>query len=75
MEAFKTFLDNLNLGKPAKLGQLFMVPVLGSDKHNADYYNLSNTLEKGNAEITEVSESGNVPKLLFKIGPINPYFL
>ena len=75
MEAFKTFLDDLNLGKPAKLGKLFMVPVLGSDKHNADYYNLSNTLEKGNAEITEVSESGNVPKLLFKNRADKPILL
>ena len=45
------------------------------DKHNADYYNLSNTLEKGNAEITEVSESGNVPKILFKNRADKPILL
>ena len=75
MEAFNTFLDGLNFGKPAKLGKLFTVPVLGTEKHNSDYYNLSNTLEKGNAEITEVSESGNVPKILFKNRADKPILL
>ena len=75
MKEFSTFLDSLNLGKPAKLGNLFMVPVLGIEKHNTDYYNLSNTLEKGNAEITEVSESGNVPAILFKNRADKPILL
>ena len=58
MEAFNTFLDSLNLGKPAKLGNLFMVPVLGIEKHNTDYYNLSNTLKKAMLRLRKYQKAG-----------------
>ena len=66
MRELTTFLETINLGTPTKLGNLFMVPVIGTEKENANYYNLTGSLQEGTAEITEVSESGDVPKILFK---------
>ena len=39
-----------------------MVPVIGTEKENANYYNLTGSLQEGTAGIAEVSESGDVPK-------------
>ena len=51
-----------------------MVPVIGTER-NANYYNLTGSLKEGTAEITEVSESGDVPKILFKNRADKPILL
>ena len=75
MRELTKLLEKINLGAPTKLGNLFMVPVIGTEKENANYYNLTGSLKEGTAEITEVSESGDVPKILFKNRADKPILL
>jgi hypothetical protein len=59
------FLSSLTPGPAQTHRNLRMVPVLGSDVEPSGLLTLDEALGRGLAEVTEVSEEGDVPRLLF----------
>lgn len=58
-------LEGLRVGKPQAFRNLAIFPLLGEDEQGPDYLLLDEALEKGLAEVTEVSQAGTVPNLAF----------
>ena len=64
--AAKEALQNVSIGKPVFHGGLTVFPLQFQHEATAlDHIPLEDALQSGAVEITEVSESGNVPELLF----------
>ncbi len=62
---FKT-LESLELGTPISSENLTMVPLLTAAPAAPDYLLLDDALDAGLAEVTEISQGGSVPELLFR---------
>jgi len=58
-------LAGLTTGEPLAYRNLTVFPLLGEADGPPDYLSLRQALDDGVAEVREVSESGNVPELLF----------
>jgi hypothetical protein len=58
-------LENLALGEPQVFHHLAMFPLVAMPEKKPDYVPLAEALASGRARITEVSEGGHVPELLF----------
>lgn len=65
MHSVQTSLSSLQLGKPQSLENLTMVPLLATEDREPDYLTLDDALARGHARVTEVSDAGSVPELLF----------
>lgn len=65
MQVIDQALSSLRLGAPARFRNLAIFPLLADGPAKADYLLLEEALEAGLAEVTEVSDSGIVPELLF----------
>ncbi len=58
-------LESVQIGAPTSAGGLTMYPLLAAQTVSYDYLLLDECLERGLAEVTELSEFGSVPKLRF----------
>ena len=65
MNSIRNALDAVNIGEPTPSLNLTMHPLLTSGFREAKYIVLADALESGRASVTEISESGSVPKLAF----------
>lgn len=61
--AVNGLLTGLNLGKPAVVEGLALIPVFGNHNCNIDYLTLDEAVKTGALKITEISEGGSVPNL------------
>jgi len=68
MTIIQETIGNLDVGDPQHFANLTLFPLLSDRKVDADYLTLGEALEKEQVEISEVSDSGSVPELLFKNG-------
>jgi hypothetical protein len=75
MQIIHEHLSRSRLGEPAFHRDLWAVPLV-SDATGEPFYDLlEDALERGTARVTEVSEGGNVPELLFENHGNRPVFL
>jgi hypothetical protein len=66
MQALSSTLKALTIGTPITTGPLTLFPLLRADAPPAAYVLLDEALDAGLAEVTEISEGGSVPELLFR---------
>jgi hypothetical protein len=66
MQALSRALHSLEVGAPVAAGPLAVFPLLRADAAPAAYTLLDDALDAGLAEVTEVSDGGSVPELLFR---------
>lgn len=66
MHILSNTLESLDLGTPITSANLTMVPLLAQAPAAPDYLLLDDALDAGLAEVTEVSQGGSVPELLFR---------
>jgi hypothetical protein len=66
MQALSRALHSLDVGAPVAAGPLAVFPLLRADAAPAAYALLDEALDAGLAEVTEVSDGGSVPELLFR---------
>jgi hypothetical protein len=59
-------LEGLNFGEPLTSAGLTMVPISFAADHGPSWQTLADALAAGSAVITEVSDAGTVPQLLFR---------
>lgn len=62
----KDFIADLTIGAPMVSGRLTLYPLIKEHSSNPDYLTLDEALAAGFAKVTEVSEAGSVPELLFR---------
>jgi hypothetical protein len=65
MNAIKRAIREISVGQPAVAGNLAVFPLLNEKIEPPTYLTLPEALRAGAAHITEVSESGHVPRLMF----------
>ena len=65
MQPIAEALSSVTLGAPAQFRNLTVIPILTQQGRNAHYVLLDDALGRKLAHVTEVSESGSVPELLF----------
>lgn len=65
MNEIKQALGGLSISQPTIFKNLSVFPLISEAEHKADYLSLSEALRLGVAKITEISESGHVPRLSF----------
>jgi hypothetical protein len=65
MEELTQTLEALRVGTPVASANLTMVPLLTGQPTAPDYLLLDDALDAGLAEVTEISEGGSVPELVF----------
>ncbi len=65
MDAIAGALETVSLGGPAGHANLWVFPLVGGNGEPPDYLTLDEALEGGHARVTEVSEGGRVPELMF----------
>lgn len=75
MKAIETLLSSLNIGEPTVAGGMAVYPVFREDAGSMKYLLLDEALGGNLAHVTEVSESGHVPELLFENGSQEPVLL
>jgi hypothetical protein len=66
MQALSATLKALEIGSPIASGPLTVFPLLRADAPPAAYALLDEALDAGLAEVTEISDGGSVPELLFR---------
>lgn len=66
MQALSSTLKALEIGAPVAAGPLTLFPLLRADAPPAAYALLDEALDAGLAEVTEISDGGSVPELLFR---------
>lgn len=66
MQALSSTLKALEIGDPVTTGPLTVFPLLRADAPPAAYTLLDEALDAGQAEVTEISDGGSVPELLFR---------
>ena len=66
MNNINAVLNNLDLGKPLTHEGLSIFPLLRPEPFARDYLTLDEALAAHSAVITEISEGGSVPNLLFR---------
>jgi hypothetical protein len=65
MQPVAELLSRIKLGNPLQFQNLTLFPLLALNKNAPGYLLLDEALERKVAHVTEVSESGSVPELLF----------
>jgi len=65
MQHISDTLADLTVGEPITFQNMACFPLLGGESGPASYLTLDEALSEGNAEITEVSDSGSIPELRF----------
>ncbi len=65
MQIIESTLAGLGLGAPASFRNLIIFPLLAKSPGESAYLLLDEALERGLAQVTEVSEGGSVPELFF----------
>ncbi len=75
MEIITKTLGDLRIGAPVRVRNLAMFPLFGPTRPEPGYLTLDTALAAGTAEVTEVSETGSVPNLLFVNRGDTPVFL
>jgi hypothetical protein len=73
----KRFLDpaTLTLSRPQSAGELTVLPLLRPGTAEPGYLTLGEALARGLTRVTEVSEGGSVPQLLFINDAMRPVLL
>ena len=66
MNAIEQTLNDLQLGDPISHDGLTVHPLIRASMLDKDYLTLDEALKRDLAKVTEVSESGSVPQLLFR---------
>ena len=66
MQTISNTIDHLHLGNATTFEGLTVFPLFGDQDRTRDYLTLDEALEQKQARIIEVSESGDVPNLLFE---------
>jgi hypothetical protein len=66
LQALSSTLKALEIGTPITTGPLTLFPLLRTDAPLAAYALLDEALDAGLAEVTEISDGGSVPELLFR---------
>ena len=66
MNAIQQALSGLQLGEPLSHESLTVHPLIRASLTGKDYLTLDEALKLNVARVTEVSESGSVPQLLFR---------
>jgi hypothetical protein len=66
MQALSSALKALEIGSPIAAGPLTLFPLLRADAPPAAYALLDEALDAGLAEVSEISDGGSVPELLFR---------
>jgi len=64
LKSFQAYLRQVAIGEAIYHQNLTLFPLLGGDEENPAYVLLGPAIESGQAEVTEVSESGSVPELV-----------
>lgn len=63
MQILNELLDSITLGEPQVFEDVQVYPLLSNKRESAPFLELDEALEKGLAEVTEVSDGGSVPEL------------
>jgi hypothetical protein len=66
MHVINQTLESLNIGQAASFQNLTIFPLFGGPPRARDYLTLREAIERGLAQITEVSAGGSVPELCFE---------
>jgi hypothetical protein len=66
MSIIHDLLKTIEIGSSTTLENLTMYPLLGTSEQKLDYVTLDEALAAKTASVTEVSESGSIPDLLFR---------
>jgi ARG and Rhodanese-Phosphatase-superfamily-associated Protein domain len=66
MEILNNTLQSVSFGESQSHLNLSIIPLLRDSSETPDYITLDEALNTGNAQIMEVSDTGNVPELLFE---------
>jgi hypothetical protein len=66
MSIIHDLLKTIEIGSSTTFENLTMYPLLGTSKPKLDYITLDEALAAKTASVTEVSESGSIPDLLFR---------
>ena len=75
-KTFQNYINHLEFAQPQFIENVQILPILGKDFYSDRFGFLTDSLKKsGSAEITEVSDDGNVPKILFKNNGDRPILL
>lgn len=75
MDNFRNYINHLEFAQPQFIENVQILPILGKDFYSDRFGFLTDSLKNGFAEITEVSDDGNVPKILFKNNGDRPILL
>ena len=75
MDNFRNYINHLEFAQPQFIEDVQILPILGKDTYSDTFGFLTDSLKSGSAEITEVSDDGNVPKILFKNNGDRPILL
>lgn len=65
-EPGRNFLEGLRVGEPVQVRNVTMFPLVGADRPGPAYTTLHQALASRTAAVSEVSEGGSVPELLFR---------
>jgi hypothetical protein len=63
MQILNELLDSISVGNPQVFEEVQVFPLFSSQPESAPFLQLDEALKQGLAEITEVSDAGNVPQL------------
>ena len=66
MSIIHDLLRTIEIGSPTTFENLTMYPLLGTSEQKLEYITLDQALAAKTASVTEVSESGSVPDLIFR---------
>lgn len=75
METITKTLGELRIGEPVRFRNLAMFPLFGPSRAEPGYLTLDEALAARTVEVTEVSDAGSVPELLFVNRGDTPVFL
>lgn len=65
-EPARNFLEGLRVGDPVTVHNVTMFPLLGEDRPGPAYTTLHKALASKTASVSEISEGGSVPELMFR---------
>jgi hypothetical protein len=66
MNTIEHTLNSLSLGEPTTYRNLALFPILAPETRQPDYFTLDEGLERGICRVTEISDAGSVPELMFE---------
>lgn len=65
-EPGRNFLEGLRVGEPVQVHNVTMFPLVGDDRPGPAYTTLHQAIASKTATVSEISEGGSVPELLFR---------